>query len=624
MTIMEQLYLEEASDLKDVSDTMGDAFVSLDSEWRFRYVNNKALYLTAKTREQLLGRNVWEIFPDLVGTIFDFEYRKVMDQRQEASFEVFYKRCSMWLEVRAYPQEGGICIFYSDVTEKKKLARESQEITQRFQLYAKMNPFGIFHTDSYGNCLFVNDKWIELTGLTAAEAAGRGWMQALHEEDRANVHEHWKDTIRTGKSLDQTYRFKNKETGLTLQTHIMATPVREDGRVNGYVGTVEDITEKVKADEIISESEKWFRNVANNAPVMIFSLGPDKEWTYCNNTWLEYSGRTYEEEMASEWINDVYPDDRERISRICDESFGNRWEFRTEYRMRYRDNSYRWVSVTGKPLHAPDQTFLGFIGTCMDIHEQVMVYQELERRVAERTHECTVALEREKEVHHLKSRFVSMASHEFRTPLTTILSSVELMQTYIEINEPQHLQKHVDRIKTSVKHLRGVLDDFLSIEELEQGNVKDRKAVFNLQTYISETVDEVEGLLKRGQRIRCFHRGDHKINSDKEIIDHILFNLLSNAIKYSDDDVILETEAKDDEICVSIIDKGIGIPVEEQKDLFNNYFRASNVGIVKGTGLGLSIVKRYIKILNGSIDFTSMPGSGSTFRVRFPRNLQDN
>lgn len=617
---MDQLYLEETPDFRDISEAMGDAFVSIDNGWRIRFINNKAIYLIQKTREELIGNPLFDVLPPGLGALIEDALQNVMERRVNNSFEIYYERCSVWLETRAYPQEGGICVFFTDITEKKRISKESNELAQRFHLYAKMNPVGIFHTDGYGNCLFVNDKWLELTGLTVQEASGSGWMQALHEEDRETGYEDLKNALKTGKSVDKTYRFKNKKTGLTLQTHIMATPVRADGTVNGYVGCIEDITEKVKAHEIILESEKWFRNVANNAPVMICSIGPNKERTYVNNTWLDFTGRTFEDEVAADWLHDVYKEDRQRADKIYDEAFNQRLEFRTEYRVRYRDESYRWLSVTGKPLFAPDGTFLGFIASCMDINEQVMVYQELEDRVKERTVECTVALEREKEVNSLKSRFVSMASHEFRTPLTTILSSVELMETYLAINEPYNLPKHVERIKTSVKHLRGVLDDFLSIEELELGNVRDRKSVFDLRTYIAETVDELESLLKKDQKIKISYKGDHKINSDKEIINHVLFNLLSNAIKYSHKDVLLHTEAKKDVIEITITDQGIGIPEDDQKYLFNNYFRASNVGNIKGTGLGLCIVKRYIEVLNGSMSFTSMPGA-TKFTVKLPRNL---
>ncbi|HEY0669059.1 MAG TPA: PAS domain S-box protein [Sphingobacteriaceae bacterium] len=613
--------LEENPDFQQISQAINDGFVSLDSQWKFRYINNKALYLMQRTSEELLGRTLWETFPDVVGTVFEYEYHKVMYQRIPVAFETYYKTYSMWLEIRAYPQQGGICIFYSDISEKKMLEAERREIAQRFHLYAKMNPAGIFHIDGHGNCLFVNDKWIELTGISAKEASGHGWIQAFHEKDRARNQENWIKAIKAGKPIDDTYHFINKKTGLTLQAHIKATPINEDGTIHGYVGTIEDITETVKAREIIAESEKWFRNVANNAPVMICSIGVDRECTYVNKTWLDFTGRTFEDEVSIDCIDDVYPDDKKRVTKVFDNCFDNRLEFRTEYRSRFRDDSYRWISVTGRPLYSPDNTFMGFICSAVDINEQVMVYQELENRVRERTAESTAALEREKEVNNIKSRFVSMASHEFRTPLTTILSSVELMETYLAISELEHLPKHVDRIKSSVKHLRSILDDFLSVEKLEQGNVKNRKEVFDLREYIAETVDEVESLLKNNQHIMYNYSGDNQINSDKEIINHILFNLLSNAIKYSEKDVILDATVSEDVVCIDITDQGIGIPEEDQKYLFSNYFRASNVGSIKGTGLGLSIVKRYVEILEGSIKFTSTPGVGTKFTLRIPKSI---
>jgi len=247
--------------------------------------------------------------------------------------------------------------------------------------------------------------------------------------------------------------------------------------------------------------------------------------------------------------------------------------------------------------------------------------EELENRVMERTLELTEALEREKGLSEMKSRFVSMASHEFRTPLSAILSSAALVDRYTERADDEKRKKHVDRIKSSVQDLTDILNDFLSLDKLEQGKVEIEKAVFNLQEFSKEIIEQVNNMLKEGQHIQYVHEGESELFEDKKILKNVALNLLSNAIKYSDRgaEIILMTEIKNHVVRIVVKDKGIGIPPEEQAQLFNKFFRAKNAVNIQGTGLGLTIVKRYVELLDGNIYFSSTSDKGTTFTVEFSK-----
>jgi PAS domain S-box-containing protein len=257
-----------------------------------------------------------------------------------------------------------------------------------------------------------------------------------------------------------------------------------------------------------------------------------------------------------------------------------------------------------------------------DITEIRRAHEELETKVEERTLELTHSLEREKELNELKSRFVSMASHEFRTPLSAILTSVSLIESYNKEDQEEKRKKHTDRIKASVKNLVGILNDFLSLDKLEQGKVEIVNESFDLLEFSNDIVEEVNGMLKEGQRIHFSHLGQKKIVLDKKILKNILLNLLSNAIKYSDEnkEICFLIEADQGFISIEVKDEGMGIPEEEQKNLFGKFFRAKNATNIQGTGLGLNIVKKYVELLDGTIDFTSMYKQGTTFRIKFPQN----
>ncbi|MCE3297135.1 MAG: sensor signal transduction histidine kinase [Crocinitomicaceae bacterium] len=244
--------------------------------------------------------------------------------------------------------------------------------------------------------------------------------------------------------------------------------------------------------------------------------------------------------------------------------------------------------------------------------------ESLERVVEERTEKLAESLDREKKLSDLKSTFVSMASHEFRTPLSTILSSVNLAEKYVANGEPEKSEKHFTRIKTMVQNLTEILQNFLSIDLLEQGEVSTEKALFNLRFFLADMLEGMESLKKDGQQILSRFRGEDVVFIDKKILRNILINLLSNAIKYSEKDIKLDVKVDNDYISIKIQDFGIGIPEDQHHQLFGKFFRADNAQTVTGTGLGLHIVKHYLELLEGSIDFESKEGQGTTFFLKLP------
>ncbi len=232
--------------------------------------------------------------------------------------------------------------------------------------------------------------------------------------------------------------------------------------------------------------------------------------------------------------------------------------------------------------------------------------------------EILKSLEKEKELGELKSRFVSMASHEFRTPLTTVLSSANLIAKYTESDQQTAREKHINRIKKSVENLTNILNDFLSLEKLESGAQKVIFAQVNLEELMQETIEDMSQNLKKDQEIKLSGTA-RTIQTDEHILKNILFNLISNASKYSSEGDPIEINLEEDKnLKIHIVDHGIGIPEAEQKKMFERFFRAANATNIQGTGLGLNIVKKYADLLKGDISFTSTEGQGSTFTLTLP------
>lgn len=252
-------------------------------------------------------------------------------------------------------------------------------------------------------------------------------------------------------------------------------------------------------------------------------------------------------------------------------------------------------------------------------HTNISLQEQIVRTKAAES-DAQKSLKKARELSELKSRFVSMASHEFRTPLSSILSSATLIEKYTEEDKRA---KHIKRIKASVKNLTEILNDFLSIEKLEAGKINIKSEKIFIADFSEELVEELSALLKKGQEIIYLHEGKNKeIKLDAHILKNVLINLLSNAIKYSQEakPIHFSTAILNKQLKIMVKDNGIGIPEKEQQYLFTRFFRAHNAVNHQGTGLGLNIVKKYIDLLKGKITFKSILNEGTTFEVIIPLN----
>ena len=258
------------------------------------------------------------------------------------------------------------------------------------------------------------------------------------------------------------------------------------------------------------------------------------------------------------------------------------------------------------------------------LEEEINIKIKIQQKLKDREAELEKSLLLERELGELKSRFVSMASHEFRTPLSTVLSSVSLIGRYTESDQQANREKHINRVKSTVAHLTAILNDFLSMNKLEEGRIQTFFEDFDPIELFHEVIEEMKTILKPNQQLINLHSTNGMlVRSDRKIIKNTLINLISNAIKYSKENGKINCNISVNEkvLDFSVSDEGIGIPDEDQKHLFDRFFRASNVTNIEGTGLGLNIVKKYLEMLDGEISFVSKLYIGTTFNVSIPNKI---
>lgn len=277
----------------------------------------------------------------------------------------------------------------------------------------------------------------------------------------------------------------------------------------------------------------------------------------------------------------------------------------------------RYATELEKKVHARTETLNSVVKELEKANDELQE-QILERQKAEE--EVRKSLEKERQLNDLKSKFVSIASHEFRTPLSTVLSSASLVKQYKDRGDFEKVDKHITRIKSSVNHLTDILNEFLSLGRLEEGRVDVQLEQVDLTELLEGVQEELEPTLKPNQKILLKIGSGGLVHSDPRILRNILFNLISNASKYSDPGkrIWIEADLKPKQLTLAIKDEGMGIPQAEIEHIFQRFFRATNASNHQGTGLGLSIVKRYASLLNGDVTFTSKEGEGSIFTVTIP------
>ncbi len=360
--------------------------------------------------------------------------------------------------------------------------------------------------------------------------------------------------------------------------------------VGTFFSVVHHFRQRKKAESKVRESEARFRLFLNGLKdLAIFMVDPSGHILNWHDGATKLKGYQYNE-VIGKHISIFYPkesvDIGEPEANLITAAKNGSYE--TEgWRVR-KDQSRFWADILITAIYDESGELQGFIKVTRDYSLHRKAEEESER-----------AFQKQKELNEMKSNFISITSHEFRTPLTTILSSLSLLEKYQTPETIEKSGRHINRIKSSVNELVAILEELLSLEKIEEGRVIAKKEPFNLKEFIEQLVVKLKYLLKEDQAIDYSHSGQEKVQSDAGFIEHVLTNLITNAVKYSAEGkhITLYSSVFNGKTTIGIRDQGIGISKEDQEQLFERFFRASNAGTVKGTGLGLHIVKTIYRFI---------------------------
>ena len=356
--------------LERVLSGVTDSFFRFDRDFRYVFVNRATTEMFGISEKDFLGKTLWEHFPEVEDNIFHREAQRSLKEQKTVVFENHYKPLNRWFENRIYPSPDGLSVFTTEITERKKVENSLVEAEKRYRALIEATSTTVWHATPGGELTFVGEKWAEISGQTFEEILRWGWLEAIHPDDREHTTEIWRDSLRN-KTLYETEFRVLTVSGEYHWFAVSAVPVLDtEGNVQEWIGLNMDINERKKADTLLRESEARFRNMADNAPVMIWVTEADGTCTYLSQSWYDFTGQTPETGLAFGWIDATHPDDKQFAQDTFVTANEKRTTFRVEYRLRRRDGSYAWAIDSAQPRFSESGDFLGYVGSVIDITER--------------------------------------------------------------------------------------------------------------------------------------------------------------------------------------------------------------------------------------------------------------
>ena len=645
---------EECSDelLRSVLDaTLSVSIVSTDLDRTIRYWNPGAERIFGYTAEEMIGKVGSDVlYPDAEARAVSDDVReRLFRSRTPATCEIREATRDgelLWMQLTLTPRfdaDGevvGILGVGVDITEQKRAAEELRETNELLRgILESSSSISIVHTDLDRNVLYWNSGAENLLGYTADEMIGKNTVDVLYvDESSRHLTDEARDMLFTAKiPITTEIQERTKDGRLVWISMTLSPSVDENGEVIGILGIGRDVTQEREAQRALLESEAQFRGVVENSPVGIYRMTPDGDLILVNPTLCGMVGCATPEEFTSraKANGDVHlwharPDLRGAMaSNRQVVGVESDWSTADGMTIRVRESARAVLDHEGKVRF--------YEGTVEDITELSEYRSSLERKVAERTRELAdslererklsddlqVALEKEKELSQLKSRFVSTASHEFRTPLTAILTYADLLHKFGERMTPEQRGERLLKIRQQVMAMTALLEDVLVIGRADAGRMECHPEPMDVEAFCREIVEDTR-VVNEGRHEIVFAADlpddARMVALDEKLIRHVVTNLLSNAIKYSPDGgkVDVGLSVADSVLKLRVSDQGIGIPAEDLPHLFEPFHRATNVGTFQGTGLGLSILHKAVELHGGRVDVESRVDEGTALTVTIP------
>jgi PAS domain S-box-containing protein len=502
--------------------------------------------------------------------------------------------------------------YAADLIERLRIEKNLRESEERLRLATEFGKVGVWDWDIRGNHMSWTDSLYAICGVRPEGfvATVEHFMRLIHPEDRQHVVNQIEHALQDDLPSELEFRAV-RPNGDVIWLLTNARVLRESGRAVRMLGATVDITERKRVEEALQESEQRFRDMADHASVMVWVTEADGRCSFMSKSWYDFTGQTPETGLGMGWSSAAHPDDRSYAYETFVAANRKQEPFRAEYRLRRNDGEYRWVLDAAIPRFSKDGTFLGHIGSVIDITERKGIEDAL------------------KEADRRKDEFLANMSHEIRSPMTGILGYADILLANLQ--DPDHIEC-VKTIKQSGNYLLEIINDLLDLSKIESGKLTLQKDSISIPVLLNE-IHSLISVRAKEKDLRLILRYDgpipENVISDRIRLRQILINLIANGIKFTEKgvvQVISRFVPESSTLEFEVADTGMGIPKQMHARLFQPFTQADTSATREygGTGLGLAITKRLVEVMGGSISFETEMGKGTTFRVSIPIEILTN
>jgi PAS domain S-box-containing protein len=613
-------------------ETVSEAVIIVDNLQKIMEINTAAEQIFGYAKNEILNRELKLLIPSNYHLSHSAYFQKFIKRgkrrRMGEAVDIFGLKKDGTIfpvEVELNPFSIYNKIFVmaviKDVSEKKEIEKHLMLRTKALQSSSN----GIVITDALKKdnpIIYFNSAFQNLTGYSETEILNHN-CRFLQGKDRDQKSlKKLREAIRKGESCQATIRNYKKD-GSMFWNDLYVFPItNSSGVVTNFIGIQNDVTLRKKVEGERNHLATFFDKSLNE--IHVFDA---KTLKFINVNYGAQINLGYNmEELINMTPIDILPyKDEVEFRPVIDTLFEEGTEKLEVESVHRRKDGTEYPVETHLQLSKLGERDV-FVAIILDITDRKSYLSKLEEKVEERTKQLKVALNKEKELNELKTKFLSLVSHEFKTPLSGILTSSQLLSKYHLSEHQEKRDKHIKTITDKVHFLNNILNDFLSIERLETGRVNYKFNHFKISKVVNEVVYNCNMLLKEGQHINYPENiDDLSLYQDEKIIQLIFSNLLHNAIKYSTEGGVINLYVEQDDhfTTLTVKDQGIGIPEKDQKSIFERYFRAENVINTQGTGIGLNIARNHLENLGGTIKFESKENVGTTFTISFPNTANE-
>jgi len=593
------------------------AVINLD--YAIVWVNNTAINTFGYSLAECMGQRVSELIfgnetaPDILEKAVN-----AVENRKTVSYEhIAYKKdgSKIWLDVTLKPLYNRdkiidkYCLYGSDITQKKELEKKAEEAEKRLSLLLKHTPDIVYSIDNKGKITDVNEAWTNILGYSREETLAKNGNHFFYPAD-IDIAKAARQSLVDGLCLSYNIDIRVvAKDGSIVWLNTTSVPILStSNEIIGFTGISKNITVK-KRNLLIKEL------LATHIRGMISLNDENRNYLYVSPSFKELTGWDSEDLIGKNSFDYYHPDDILRITNYRNANIKGEIQDDETLELRYRkkDGTYTWIELSARWFHDPYEDAMRSVISAQPLNKKK---QEEEKLLAD--------LANEKKLNKLKSSFVSLISHEFRTPLAIIKAICELLKMQLDAKGAgleQQLEEDLGLIENEINGLTSLIDDVLILEKIEKGDVTLQCKPVRMQTLILPILQRFAIKHKDRKEIILNKKGTPKlVFGDAQYLELIFSNLLSNAYKYSKEkpEPIVTVNYEESYVVISIKDFGIGIPEKNKKKLFTDFFRGDNVRDTEGTGLGLSIAKKFVEMHRGKIICISKENEGTEMIVSLP------